>query len=465
LSKEQASNTTAAAVALLRKSVEIAKREYDAAPTESVLLGQEWQPLSRAADSVVFRLMRSTVDAQALAISTAMGELRESPEAAAFAEAVAQDATLAPYLDKLAFSGGIGMQMNAEAMTAALIEFGLRNRDWDAVPDAAPEIFADFINALLREHDQLTLVAPLQNFVGPTEEVALGEGLVIDGMRDDEISRAISAGVLTHPFQGATHGDVWVTSLWAVRMTYAEERIFATAGESPPPNLVQERHDRVAAMVDRVVHALLLFKSGFVSAESGVLFASEAFEPLAAGWLGRWIFGTKAGRHGPNYELQADEAEEFRHFYNALVQARTVHPALDVAVRRYGDAVGRTRPDDQLTDLIIALEALLLTDSERGEKRFQVALRVAAYLERGETKRRDILGFVKRAYDVRSSIVHGGAPRQRDLRNISGEGVELQAFADEAMDVVRDLLRQVTEEIEETGELAVDWEARLLGDE
>jgi Apea-like HEPN len=86
-------------------------------------------------------------------------------------------------------------------------------------------------------------------------------------------------------------------------------------------------------------------------------------------------------------------------------------------------------------------------------------------VEAGGAKRREVFKFVKRAYDVRSTIVHGGTPEKKDLKNVAGEKVELQAFADEATEIVRRLLRQVTEEIEDTGRFAVDWEVQLLGEE
>jgi hypothetical protein len=78
VSEGHASNTKAAAVALLRKGVEIAKRDYEADPSESLLIGQKWQRLSRTADAEVFRLTDSSLDARALAIGAAVGDARKS---------------------------------------------------------------------------------------------------------------------------------------------------------------------------------------------------------------------------------------------------------------------------------------------------------------------------------------------------------------------------------------------------
>ena len=190
-------------------------------------------------------------------------------------------------------------------------------------------------------------------------------------------------------------------------------------------------------------------------------------EPTAPGfgeWIQRFSLQTYGGRHGPTYELLDDELGAFVHFHDTVTRARRTHAPFEAAMRRFSYAADRRRPDDQLTDLIIALEALLLDDSERGEKRFQVALRTAAFAEIPGSTRRSVFKFVKRAYDVRSTIVHGGVPKPQLLKDLVGETVGLQEFADVAAEVIRIVLRRVVEIVEEDGSFSVDWELQLLGD-
>jgi hypothetical protein len=465
MNADRSPDTTDAAVALLRRAAEIATELYEADPHETLQVGERWEPLTRGADSALFGLGPVMRDAKDLARGTALGRLAESDEARAFAGALERDETVAPYLGKMVWSGGSGVTLSVEELAKGLAHVALRDYDWDAIPAEAPRIWAEFIAGTLSEHEQLTLIAPLHNFQGPTEEVALGEGMILGQPGDEDIARMISVGAVTSPFPGRLPGrDIWVRSLWAVRVTYAGVRTVTEPGESPPPEAVLRSREQVMARAEGFVYALTLFKEENVSADSAILFAVDTALSTSE-WMQRLPLATKAGRGGATNMLGDADVQELVDFHEALVKARAAHAPLDVAVRRFGDAIGRSRPDDQLTDLIISLEALLLNDSERGEKRFQVALRVAAFLEMPGTKRRDVLKFVKRAYDVRSIIVHGGAPRPRDLKNIAGGAVDLQVFADEALKVVRRLLRQVTEKVDESGEFAVDWEVQLLGEE
>src|SRR5947209_14007439 len=69
---------------------------------------------------------------------------------------------------------------------------------------------------------------------------------------------------------------------------------------------------------------------------------------------------------------------------------------------------------DQIIDLMIASEALFLCDvSEeqfRGELRFRNALRAGFFIGQTTNERREIFRLMKKAYDARSAIVHGGKP-------------------------------------------------------
>jgi hypothetical protein len=469
MSDELASTTATAALALIRKSAEVAERFYEADPHGTMPFGSTWVPVAPAgpipATSATFRMEPAIIDARALATASAIGELRQSREAQEFADALAADPALGTYVGASVFSEGQSVPMSADDMTAELIGAALHDRDWDSVPDAAPRIWAKFVDAALSAHEALTLVAPVQNFNGPGEEVRLADGLVLDRMRDDELAHAIQLGAASMPFPYSGSGMVWVTSLWGVRLNYNAERVFVPPEDAPSVEAIQRSREAAAAKIDGVLHTLKLFKSGFVSAPAAILFRTHT-APFATGdWMARFALSTHAGRAGPTYELALGEVAEFIRFHRALERARHAHNALDVAVRRFADAGGRTRADDQLTDVIIALEALLLSESEQGEKRFQVALRVAAFVKIEGSTRSAVLTFMKRAYDVRSAIVHGNSPKPKHLKNLANEDVDLQTFADIAMEIVRVLLRQVIDTIGATGSFSVEWERLLLGKE
>jgi hypothetical protein len=85
-------------------------------------------------------------------------------------------------------------------------------------------------------------------------------------------------------------------------------------------------------------------------------------------------------------------------------------PALAVALRRFNLSYDRPLPEDRLIDQMISFESLYLADiddDDRAEKRFRLALRSSYFLEAG-AQRKNVYRDMKRAYDLRSDIVHGG---------------------------------------------------------
>jgi hypothetical protein len=106
---------------------------------------------------------------------------------------------------------------------------------------------------------------------------------------------------------------------------------------------------------------------------------------------------------------------------------------LHIGLRRLNAAHERINPEDAILDIIIALEALILNDTtapqERGEMRFRLSLRVAYLLGCSAQEMKNISGTVKKAYDLRSDVVHGGRGKFSKT--------ELQVYND-----IREILRR-----------------------
>lgn len=134
----------------------------------------------------------------------------------------------------------------------------------------------------------------------------------------------------------------------------------------------------------------------------------------------RWmpIIGTGYGRrseapHPFNsmHELTfADSQPLIAHLKSVQRIRQGGFPNLTLALRRFNYSYERSRSEDRLIDQMIAFETLFLADigdDDRGEKRFRLALRVSYFLDPGPN-RKSINQDMKRAYDMRSKVVHGG---------------------------------------------------------
>jgi hypothetical protein len=82
------------------------------------------------------------------------------------------------------------------------------------------------------------------------------------------------------------------------------------------------------------------------------------------------------------------------------------------ALRRYYSSYRLSDHDDNILDLVVALEALYLVPEEELKRR--LAMRVASFLGRTEKQRKDAYRIILGAYDIRNALVHGtGDPDKR----------------------------------------------------
>ena len=88
--------------------------------------------------------------------------------------------------------------------------------------------------------------------------------------------------------------------------------------------------------------------------------------------------------------------------------------ALNIAIDRFNSSY-RGRYDDMLIDQMIALESLYIGDNQ--ELTYKLALRAAFLLGGGQRERRKIFDRLKKAYGIRSKIVHG-SPVPADIGEV-----------------------------------------------
>lgn len=105
------------------------------------------------------------------------------------------------------------------------------------------------------------------------------------------------------------------------------------------------------------------------------------------------------------YILGEDDRFHLQVIYNFLKDS-SFPPKIQLAVDRVNLAAERSNPDDKIIDLMIAAEALF-GGSGKTEVTYRLRLRAAKYLGKDLQERKTIVGFLKEAYDRRSSIVHG----------------------------------------------------------
>lgn len=166
---------------------------------------------------------------------------------------------------------------------------------------------------------------------------------------------------------------------------------------------------------ERIVGVLKYLKYGIVDID----YSAINFRP-------NWV--NRVRRYGismwgrPRTDVQEghftlDEAEHAMmvRYLNAALRYRSALEDLKPPLRRTIYTAGnyyeghhkRTTPEDQLIDLVIALESLF-SPSDKDELRFRISLNAALLIGKDPEDRNAIMDFVTKVYDHRSGLVHEG---------------------------------------------------------
>lgn len=321
-------------------------------------------------------------------------------------------------------------------------------------------LFHNFEADLQRTSFSFVLLAPLLGLKLESAPIRLDLDIEIDNMTDDEIVRCLTWGLLPDPLGLRRMAEV--KSATAMRVRYQLEKRVGPHDRSQAEEALEIERAAIARGM-AVLHALRVFKDGRVSIP-GVL----RFSPH---WPLEGRIRLQYSNPGPmpwsnKYDLPPKEADEFSAFWKRFENA-TARGTLANAVRRFSYASDRDRDDDRLVDLMIAAESLFLADAgapqERGELRYRLALRASFFIDSSEYSRRAIFKHMRRAYDARSAIVHGGGEPDRELlKSPTDAPLSLQDFTRVTGHLLRVALKKAIDIADATGGFHIDWDALII---
>lgn len=126
----------------------------------------------------------------------------------------------------------------------------------------------------------------------------------------------------------------------------------------------------------------------------------------------------------PKYVLRQTDAPQVNELVKTLSKLRELEKldSVIITIRRFHSSYHGSL-EDRLIDQMIAFESLYLGYDQ--ELKYRLALRAAFLLGRGERERKDIFSKMRKAYNLRSDIVHGNKPVNRqELKQIIPETEE-----------------------------------------
>lgn len=220
--------------------------------------------------------------------------------------------------------------------------------------------------------------APLYSFDMETEKITLDNGLVIRKIRSENYSDMDERGVPASDL-------VWLKCLVEYNSTLES---------------YEQRKDELKYLI----LALRLFKSGAVG------YNTVYTKPALGEALGRSSMGSTFGRplSGQNYFLNRKEAHGFRLFYSNF--CKNIHRIinqkfLQIAIDRFTSALEEWKQEERIIDFTIALEAMFSTSSE--DLTYKLSIRASVFLANNDEEAKFFFNFIKKAYKVRSKLVHG----------------------------------------------------------
>jgi hypothetical protein len=221
----------------------------------------------------------------------------------------------------------------------ARAEFALRvflgrvfedSTDFEPSPDRVERAYAELENAVYDGRTESVVIAPLLG-VWVASEVALGDGLAL--VRGDAFPEDAPADALWAP--DGQRPRVLAVLRW----------------EDAAGDLTPVAHARVR--LRRLLTALRLYDG------AGVAFGPLAWARTGGSPWQPFALGTLGAPHDEAIAIRAEQEDELRAFCSLIARRTPRAGELAWALRRYEMACERTVPGEALTDVLLALRALL----------------------------------------------------------------------------------------------------------
>jgi hypothetical protein len=386
-------------------------------------------------------------------------QLRSLEEHRQLVRGLRADPEIASQLGKVVGTALVALCVTAEGIAGQLLTSVIEKcgGSFRFAEESFDEVFRKVDADAHQTEFDFVLLAPLWRVSVASTPLQLSPKVQIGQMTDSEIVRCLQMGFFPGPLIG---GDVHLSSGLAVRISFRSPKQIGEA--TGPDDLAQalEAHAQREEQLRSVLHALRLFKPGRVAAP-GFLTFSEQW-PLDGGTNANGLEISLAYRN--QYELTEHEAADFCAFWTDLKKTQNKQ-FIASAVRRFGYAGERRRPDDRLVDLMIAAESLFLSDagdpSDRGELTYRMAMRFAFFAEWPGYNREQLFKQMRYAYRVRSAIVHGGNPRAENLKSKDGT-VTFDQFVDLLEQLLRGCLKSAIKKASSGDPKFPHWERLIL---
>jgi hypothetical protein len=394
---------------------------------------------------------------------TVLDQLKLLPEWAAVGNAAAQYPRVMEHLDTLVGTSSSSMRWDLDRLASAVVPRGMLATDGSLRLQTSEPFGKRYrrLEQFLRGATVTTTVIwPLAGITLAQKSLTLGLHASIRRLTREEAGRLLGLHLI--PLRHGHHFPV---------VAEMDARPFALVTSFSVPKVIGEMDD--SDMSEFEAHENLkqrmLEDLQAAAAVVGIANLGVGSEFEIGDWYEGWVKFRGAPASGPAIltpqPVLAAEGRLLKEVWQYLSPRAQVSRAVALAARRLAFVGERLRPEDRILDLMISAEALYLKDAgsaqDRGELRHRLSLRAAAW-DRSSQSKADVHAIMKKAYDARSAVSHGGTPEIRTL-TWQGNDISLQQLIDLTRPIVqRGLLRAIRGQAKNRTSFPPDWDAMIL---
>jgi Apea-like HEPN len=163
-----------------------------------------------------------------------------------------------------------------------------------------------------------------------------------------------------------------------------------------------------------------------------------------------------------NYTLSTEEIDPLIEHAKKIIGISDA--GMTMACSRLADAENRTRQEDRIVDAVIGMEALLLAnlskEDRRGELNFRFKLNYAMLFP--SDQRQEAFKLANYLYNLRSIIAHGSSITEKDLK-LAEKTMTLHEAGQKATDVLRGIIMHFLQKEDSPYKNQEFWQRAYLG--
>jgi hypothetical protein len=249
---------------------------------------------------------------------------------------------------------------------------------------------------------EYTIMAPVPNLVLEKFPLCINNEITIDRFTSEEAGRCCDIGL----FSSLLRSSDIIPAEYAVgiRLKIVFQKVVTNGNEKSGHEGNQDKgsfgnrsKNYKWLLIDDVISALRLFKDTQVYTGGYGMWA-EGF------YFNSGYSASPKDNIFTSYNLCEDEVPKFLEFWDIMMKKAA---PFEFSINRFNLAFERDSYEDQVIDLTIVVESLLLGSGDKQELSYRSALRLAKFISHEDYSEKQIYKFMRAAYSIRSSIVHG----------------------------------------------------------